>query len=249
MAISIFGTKANNTDIVVKDTGTGAVDLGSGNLTTTGTIAGNGSSITNLAAANLTGSLPAISGASLTGLTAANLTGALPAIDGSSLTGISSIGTIVKVAADEITTTTSGSGGFSNTGLEVTITPAATANKILLFTTGVIGTDKNTVAVRFTENNNPVCLGDPSGNRTRTSFKIRGAGDNNHSALFAGSGIHSPNSTSALTYRVQMYAESNGDWFIGRSKNDNNDSNAPHSRASTYLYAIELLGANTTIST
>tara|TARA_B100002019_G_C21238085_1_gene583916 strand:- start:258 stop:845 length:588 start_codon:yes stop_codon:yes gene_type:complete len=38
MAISIFGTKANNTDIVVKDTATGDVDLGSGDLTTTGTI-------------------------------------------------------------------------------------------------------------------------------------------------------------------------------------------------------------------
>ena len=234
MAISIFGTKANNTDIVVKDTATGDVDLGSGDLTSTGTVTGN---------------LFSGSGASLTALQSAQLTGALPAIDGSSLTGISSIGTIVKVAADEITGTASGSGGFSNTGLEVTITPSATANKILLFTTGVVGTDKNTVAVRFTENNAAVGIGDPSGNRTRTSFKIRGPSDNNHSSLFAGSCILSPNSTSALTYRVQMYAESNGTWFVGRSKNDNNDSNAPHSRASTYLYAIELLGANTTIST
>ena len=118
MAISIFGTKANNTDIVVKDTGTGAVDLGSGNLTTTGTIAGNGSSITNLAAANLTGSLPAISGASLTGLTAANLTGALPAIDGSNLTGLTA-GGVLQVQTDDLTAVTSGSGSFSNTGLEV----------------------------------------------------------------------------------------------------------------------------------
>lgn len=234
MAVSIFGTKADNTDIVVKDTSTGNVDLGSGTLTSTGTITGN---------------LFSGSGASLTALPSAQLTGALPAIDGSSLTGISSIGTIVKIAADEITGTASGSGGFSNTGLEVTITPSATANKILLFTTGVVGTDKNTVAVRFTENNAAVGIGDPSGNRTRTSFKIRGPSDNNHSSLFAGSCILSPNSTSALTYRVQMYAESNGTWFVGRSKNDNNDSNAPHSRASTYLYAIELLGANTTIST
>ena len=138
MAISIFGTKANNTDIVVKDTSTGDVDLGSGDLTSTGTVTGN---------------LFSGSGASLTALQSAQLTGALPAIDGSALTGISSIGTIVKIAADEITTTLSGSGGFSNTGLEVTITPADAANKILLFTTGVIGTDKNTVAVIFTENN------------------------------------------------------------------------------------------------
>lgn len=60
---------------------------GSGGISSTG----------GIDAADLTGTLPAISGASLTGvlkpassLTAANLTGALPAIDGSSLTGIES---------------------------------------------------------------------------------------------------------------------------------------------------------------
>ena len=50
--------------------------------------AGNGSALTNLTAANLTGALPALSAASVTSLTAANLTGALPAISGASLTGI-----------------------------------------------------------------------------------------------------------------------------------------------------------------
>ena len=41
----------------------------------------------SLAAANLTGALPAIDGAALTSLSAPNLTGALPAIDGAALTG------------------------------------------------------------------------------------------------------------------------------------------------------------------
>ena len=49
---------------------------------------GDGSNLTNLPAANLTGTLPAISGVNLTNLSAANLTGTLPAIDGSALTGI-----------------------------------------------------------------------------------------------------------------------------------------------------------------
>ena len=39
-------------------------------------------------AANVTGTLPAISGANLTNLPAANLTGTLPAISGANLTGI-----------------------------------------------------------------------------------------------------------------------------------------------------------------
>lgn len=234
MALSIFGTKANNTDIVVKDTVTGDVDLSSGDLTTTGTVTGN---------------VFSGSASSLTAIPSAQLTGALPAIDGSALTGISSIGTIVKIAADEITATASGSGTFSNTGLEVTITPASTSNKIMLFTTGSIGTDRNTLAARFTENNAAVGVADPNGSRLRVSFKIRGPHDNNHSALFSGSCILSPNSTSALTYRVQFQAESNGTWYLNRNWNFSNSTDASHAVSSSYLYAIELAGSNTTIST
>ena len=51
-------------------------------------ISGNGSALTSLTSANLTGALPAIDGSALTSLTSANLTGALPAIDGSALTGV-----------------------------------------------------------------------------------------------------------------------------------------------------------------
>ena len=182
-------------------------------------------------------------------LPAANLTGSLPAIDGSALTGISSIGTIVKIAADEITAVASGSGAFSNTGLEVTITPASTSNKIMLFTTGSIGTSVNTLAARFTENNTAVGIGDTNGSRLRVSFKIRGPHDNNHSALFSGSCILSPNSTSALTYRVQFQAESNGTWYLNRNVGFSNSADAAHSVTSSYLYAIELDSSNTTIST
>lgn len=248
MAISIFGTKANNTDIVVKDTGTGAVDLGSGNLTTTGTIAGNGSSITNLAAANLTGSLPAISGGSLTGLTAANLTGALPAIDGSNLTGLTA-GGVLQVQTDELTAVTSGSGSFSNTGLEVSITPTSASSKILLVASGVLGTNKNTVSARYTQNGTEVAIADSNGSRTRASFRIRGASDNNHAMGWTHHCILAPNSTSALVYRVQFFAESSGSWYLNRNWNFSNSSNSEHSVTTSYLTAIELLGSITTINT
>ena len=56
----------------------------SGVLTPTG----NGSGLTSLTSANLTGALPAIDGSALTSLTSANLTGALPAISGAALTGL-----------------------------------------------------------------------------------------------------------------------------------------------------------------
>jgi len=50
---------------------------------------GSGANLTSLPAANLTGSLPAISAANLTNIPAANLTGTLPAISGANLTGVS----------------------------------------------------------------------------------------------------------------------------------------------------------------
>ena len=57
-------------------------------VTTATTFTGSGANLTNLPAANLSGTLPAISAANLTNLPAANLTGALPAISGANLTGI-----------------------------------------------------------------------------------------------------------------------------------------------------------------
>ena len=78
--------------VTFADTG---VDLAG--IVTATTFSGSGASLTNLPAANLTGTvadarfpatLPAASGANLTNLPAANLTGALPAISGANLTGI-----------------------------------------------------------------------------------------------------------------------------------------------------------------
>jgi len=71
----------------------GTKNLKGHNLESTGIVTavsftGSGADLTNLPAANLTGTLPAISGANLTNLPAANLTGTLPAISGANLTGI-----------------------------------------------------------------------------------------------------------------------------------------------------------------
>jgi hypothetical protein len=161
-------------------------------------------------------------------------------------------GTIVKIACDEVTAESSGSGAFSNIGLEVSITPASASNKILLLTTGSIGLNTN-AAFRFTQDGSAVGIADtPSSNtsRPRASFKCI-AGNLNASQNFVGSCILSPNSTSSLTYRVQVQADGGnpGTWYFNRSFNMSNSSDASHSVTASYLYAIELDGSNTTIST
>ena len=175
---------------------------------------------------------------------------ALPAIDGSALTGLAG-GTIVKIAEDEITAVSDGSGTFQDTGLEVTITPASTSNKILLLATGSVALSHKTCAWRFTQNGTAVGIGDtPASNtaRQRTSWKTT-ITDLNGSQNFVGSCILSPNSTSALTYKVQIESASDQTWRINQSWNFSNSSDASHAVTSSYLYAIELDGSNTTIST
>ena len=61
---------------------------GTGNITVSRPLSGSGASLTNLPAANLTGTLPAISATNLTNIPAANITGTLPAISGASLTNL-----------------------------------------------------------------------------------------------------------------------------------------------------------------
>ena len=75
--------------------------------TFSGAHSGSGANLTSLPAANLTGTLPAISAANLTNLPAANITGTLPAITAANLTNIPAAN-IVGVATAGLTKT----GGF-----------------------------------------------------------------------------------------------------------------------------------------
>ena len=66
-------------------TNTGVTVTGTASATT---FSGSGASLTNLPAAQLSGTAAAIDGSNITNLTSANLTGALPAISGASLIGV-----------------------------------------------------------------------------------------------------------------------------------------------------------------
>lgn len=160
-------------------------------------------------------------------------------------------GTVLQVAADEITAEVSGSGAFQNIGLEVTITPSSTSSKILLFTTGGLATNGTGFGFKFTQDGSDVGVGDaPTSNTNRIQVSFKGMSSNgNRTANFAGSTILSPSSTSALTYRVQVEAESDGTWYLNRAWHASNSSDVSHAVSASYFYAIELNGDNTTIST
>ena len=94
------------------------------------------SSTGGIAAADLTGTLPALDGAALTSLTSANLTGALPAIDGSALTGISTTPTTAQVLTATAGAATGAVGTYAflrTTGNQITVAGTSYAGSSLIY--------------------------------------------------------------------------------------------------------------------
>ena len=118
----------------VTTSGSGATINGTLSATTGSftNVSGNGSSLTNLPAGNLTGT---VADARISTLTASKLTGALPAIDGSALTGISnspSAGGIGDIKPF-LLMRSSGSGGSTSLSAGTTFTPSSyTASNMLV---------------------------------------------------------------------------------------------------------------------
>ena len=91
--------------------GTGVTASEDGDIFFTGictatTFTGSGANLTNLPAANLSGTLPAISAANLTNVPAANITGTLPAISAANLTNVPAAnitGTLPAITAANLT--------------------------------------------------------------------------------------------------------------------------------------------------
>ena len=142
--------------------GTGVTASEDGDIFFTGvctatTFTGSGANLTNLPAANLSGTLPAISAANLTNVPAANITGTLPAISAANLTQIPAAN-IVGVCTSGLTKTGGFGGGkvlqivqrydssftrnanasstYADTAHYVEITPTAAGSKILVNISG-----------------------------------------------------------------------------------------------------------------
>jgi len=89
MALTLSGTNGVVGAGFTVDASGVSVTAGVGTFSSVrGTHHGDGANLTALPAAQITGTLPAISAANLTNIPAANITGTLPAISGANLTGI-----------------------------------------------------------------------------------------------------------------------------------------------------------------
>ena len=179
---------------------------------------GSAANLTAIPAANITGTLPALSAANLTSIPAANITGTLPAISGANLTGFTDsqmpAGSVLQVVQGTNSYTAQGgsflqasnSTSWNAVALSAAITPSSTSSKIL-------------ITVQTNNNRGGHC-----------EYTIYGGGSNLGGSTYgmvrftgAGSGwdtsvnlihLHSPSTTSAITYQLYAKAEA-GTMYTG----------------------------------
>lgn len=155
-------------------------------------------------------------------------------------------GSILQVVSTTKTDTfSSSSTSFTDiTGLAVTITPSSASNKILLMGNVFMSTITDDGSyIRFSGGNSTNYVGDAASNRTRavsvlrrrTSFEVEHFGTH-HTPTY----LDSPNTTSAVTYSMQVRQGSTGTVFVGRSANDSDNSG--YGRFPSSITAIEVAG-------
>ena len=160
---------------------------------------GSGANLTALPAANLTGTLPALSAASLTSIPAANIVGVCTS--GLTKTGGFGGGKILQVVhaeTDSRTSVGSNTGTFFATNLTADITPSAETSKVLVMVSGDYLQQDNTEMFlsiyRGTSNRGHSNYGflhtSHNGEETGGSFSI----------VY----LDEPSSTSSLTYTLRL---------------------------------------------
>lgn len=142
----------------------------------------------------------AVTDAKISGMSSSKLTGALPALDGSSLTGVGKILQVVSNTKHTTSSTTSTS--YVATGHTVSITPSSTSSKILIMVHGGnvwnSGTSANMVAQFYVD----VAGGGYNAIGSGPHIIVENvSGGAVHKASTSGAYLHSPSTTSTLTYQ------------------------------------------------
>jgi len=144
-----------------------------------------------------------------------------------------------------IKTDTQSAGGSSDyvdiTGLSVSITPTSSSNKVLIscnITAGHSATS-NVVGFRLMRGSTAIAVGDSDGNRRQWTFgeMTMRSNTNNTTHSVGGTFLDTPSTTSATTYKLQLYNKYNT-IYINRSGEDSNSEN--HGRGVSAITVMEV---------
>jgi hypothetical protein len=125
------------------------------------------------------------------------------------------------------------------TDLSVSITPSSTNSKILVSAYFELNVSTDNAAVaRLMRNSTAIFVGNADGTRSVATAGGRSgvAPQVGYSPQF----LDSPNTTSAITYKIQVAAPGGGVVVIGRSGAD--DNNANHARVPSSITLMEVAG-------
>jgi len=134
-------------------------------------------------------------------------------------------------------------------GLSVTITPSSASSKILLFANVTFSGNAglNTGDFRFVLDAGTVGVGvgDASGSKIRSSFSgTQQTGSSSHTDTASGIAEHEPNTTSSVTYKLQMrcleqnQSGTSEQLYINRSRVESDNAN--FSRTASALTVMEI---------
>lgn len=157
-------------------------------------------------------------------------------------------GSVIQVVQAVKTDAFAGSAGAlwaDISGLSASITPASASNRILIIVDlkGAGQTDATVIRSRLLRNNTPIYVGDAASTRPLSlgQFYISSGGAGQHYlAQLGGCFVDSPNTTSAVTYKVQYGGDSNASVvYINRTQGDR-DSTYMDSRVASSITLLEI---------
>jgi hypothetical protein len=149
-------------------------------------------------------------------------------------------GAVLQVASFHKTNTYVASGGFSDPGLDVTITPTLTSSKILVMVTCCMSTVATTHGFILRRNGTNIALADSNGGSTRTTV-ISSVGNNVWQNQLGINFLDSPSSTSALTYDIVIQSHDGREVRMNRSGSIGG-GNLDDSVATSTITVMEIAG-------
>ena len=161
---------------------------------------------------------------------------------GASLTGITTGKVLQVVQGVKVDTFSHGSASWADiTGLTVNITPSSSSNKILVsYTTNLSGstTGGHTSLVRCLRDSTAIGGGTQVGTNRKSASGLHCNRDTVEMNWISYEYLDSPSTTSATTYKVQLFGEGAATHYINRSGNDGDF--AYHGRYASSITVMEI---------
>ena len=124
------------------------------------------------------------------------------------------------------------------TGLSLSITPSATSSKVFITANFVTShSASNSLGVKLIRDTTAIYQGDDTGTRKGTSSWQFLTGANKNAGSNSFQYVDSPNTTSATTYKLQIWA-TGGTAYVGRM--DVDSDNATYGRSASATIAMEI---------